>query len=87
VNHYLMVFDRVEGRVLRLAHCENAVLAMRARFEAERSYGAAKNIEIVVLGAQSEAELRETHARYFEDAGQLTMTGLSRADRVAAAAQ
>jgi hypothetical protein len=85
VHHYLMVFERVEGRVLQLTTCESPALAMRARFKAERAYRTTKNIEIVVLGAQSEADLRETHARYFENAGQLARTGVSRVDRVAAA--
>ncbi len=81
MNHYLMVFERVQGRVLRLERCDDAASAMRARFAAERLHRVDRNIEIVVLGAQSEAALRETHARYFEGAKELAIGGARRVER------
>lgn len=76
MNHYLMVYEREQGRVLHLEPCPDAVSAMRARFAAERLHRANRDIEIVILGAQTEAALRETHARYFEGAGELALSGV-----------
>lgn len=49
---------------------------MQARFDAESEYEGSRNIEIVVLEADSEEAMRSTHARYF-----LTLREL--ADRIA----
>ena len=76
VKHFLLVFDRPAGNLLRMHEYADAREALRARFEAERSYRHDRSIEIVVLSADSEADLHRTHARYFEDVPQMVRRGL-----------
>lgn len=66
MNHYLIVFDRSESRVLSIEECPSSSAAMQARFKAEALHRGNHEIEIVVLGAKSKDALRATHARYFE---------------------
>ncbi|WP_330473421.1 hypothetical protein [Terrabacter sp. C0L_2] len=66
MNHYLIVFDRSESRLLSLEECASSREAMKARFRAESLHRGHPEIEIVVLGARSKEALRTTHARYFE---------------------
>lgn len=66
MNHYLIVFDRSEPRLLTLEECSSSREAMKARFRAESLHREHPEIEIVVLGARSKEALRITHARYFE---------------------
>lgn len=87
MNHYLIVYEREKGRVLRLEPCHDAATAMRARFAAERVHRANRNIEIVILGAQSEAALHETHARYFEGAEELALGGVRSVERSTSSAR
>lgn len=67
LKHFLVVFDRADGRLLRVDEYLDPREAMSARFSAERLHRHSPNIEIVVLGAKSETALHRTHARYFED--------------------
>ena len=71
MNHYLVVFDRSKGQVLRhkLYHDRNDALA--ARFAAERKHSGEPDIEVVVLGARSWADVKRTHGRYFKGLGQI----------------
>lgn len=66
MNHYLIVFDRSESRLLSIEECSSSSEAMRARFRAESVHRGDPRIEIVVLGARSKDALHVTHARYFE---------------------
>lgn len=77
MRHFLIVFDRLRGEVLSLKECPDRRGALRARFQAERTYAGRRNIEVVVLGAESEAALHKTHSRYFETTGQLLKTAAS----------
>lgn len=71
--HYLLVYDRAEGRVLRERSFDSRVEALKARFQAERTYGDGRgNVEVVVLSARSKDDLLRTHSRYF-----LTLAELS----------
>jgi hypothetical protein len=63
--HYLLVYDRRAGRLLRNQEFADRGVAMQARFDAESEYQGSRNIEIVVLEADSEESIRSTHARYF----------------------
>lgn len=63
MHHYLMVYDRSEGRVLRMDRFTDARAALRERFNEENRQP--KDVEVVVLSAASEDALRRTHARYF----------------------
>lgn len=71
MTYFLVVFDRDEGRVLKEVPFEDQGEALRERFRAERLHRHNRAIEVVVLGAASEADLRRTHARYFTSFGQL----------------
>jgi hypothetical protein len=76
VPHFLLVYDRNAGELLRKQRYEIGADAMRARFSAEAEFARRPEIEIVALMAESEEDLRVTHGRYF-----LGLTEL--ADRIA----
>ncbi|WP_062345607.1 hypothetical protein [Herbidospora yilanensis] len=65
MNHYLLVYDRRKGKLLRTQKFTDGREAIRNRFAAERDHVGDKDIEVVVLGARSFDALRQTHARYF----------------------
>jgi hypothetical protein len=65
MSYFLLVYDRDAGTLLRKQEYALGSDAMRARFAAETEFGARSEIEIVVLAAESEVDLRTTHARYF----------------------
>lgn len=71
MKYYVLTYDRRSGgakirRVYSSAHRSDA---MRKRFALEASEGAANaDLEVVVLGAESEDVLRKTHGRYFSSA-------------------
>jgi hypothetical protein len=71
MNHYLVVFDRARGQVLRHKLYEDRNDALAARFAAERQHSEDPDIEVVVLGARSWADVKRTHGRYFKGFGQL----------------
>ncbi len=73
VPHFLVAYRRSTGALLEVrsftsAHVDDAV-ALRARLEQEHRGDA--DFEVVLLASRSEAELRQTHARYFKNLGQL----------------
>lgn len=65
MNHYLLIFNRRTGVLIRKQQISSSDEAMSARFAAEAQYRDDPDIEVVVLGAQSEDALRRTHSRYF----------------------
>jgi spore cortex formation protein SpoVR/YcgB (stage V sporulation) len=67
VTHFLIVYDRNKGELVRQTHFETSADAMQARFVAEREFRGRPEIEVVALVAESEDALRQTHARYFLD--------------------
>jgi hypothetical protein len=71
VNHYLVVFDRSKGVVIRRKLYADRNAALKARFAAEREHSGNPAIEVIVLGARSWADVRWTHGRYFKDVGEL----------------
>lgn len=71
MNHFLVVFDRSTGKVVRKEFFHDRNEALAARFEAERQNSEAPDIEVVVLGARSWADVKRTHGRYFKGIGQL----------------
>jgi hypothetical protein len=80
VTHFLLVYDRGAGELLRKQVFDERADAMQARFRAESEFDGRREIEIVALDAESEDELRRTHGRYF-----LALTEL--ADRMAGTAR
>lgn len=73
MKNYLVVFDRAGGQISHFEEFDDSAEALRARFAAERRHAGDANIEIVVLGADSVANLHRTHARYFKTVGELVM--------------
>jgi hypothetical protein len=67
VVHFLIVYDRAAGELVRKLRFDTSVEAMRARFAAEAEFRGRSEIEVVALVAESEEALRRTHARYFLD--------------------
>ncbi|HMJ02384.1 MAG TPA: hypothetical protein VK506_05550 [Conexibacter sp.] len=77
MTHYLLVYDRDAGELVRKQIYAQRAEAMQARFRAEAEFNGRGEIEIVALDAESERELQRTHGRYF-----LGLTEL--ADRITA---
>jgi hypothetical protein len=77
--HFLLVFDRREGRVLSKQEFDTRSAAMAGRFEAERLHKDNPDVEVVVLGAKSVDALKRTHARYFQDSRLMYQKALQRA--------
>lgn len=71
MRNYLVVFDKARGHITHFEEFDDGATALRARFAAERRHVGDPNIEIVVLGADSVANLHRTHARYFMTVGEL----------------
>lgn len=65
MSHFLVVYDRAVGEMLRMQRYATGADAMDARFQAEAEFRGNGDIEVVALAASSEADLRRTHARYF----------------------
>lgn len=71
MNHYLVVFDRSKGDVIRMHRYADRGEALSARFAAEIEFRDDGDIEVVVLGAHSRDALKRTHSRYFKGLAQL----------------
>lgn len=78
LRHYLLIYDRNVGKIIRHQEYDEAHSALDARFDAERKYSGRSEIEVVVLGAESWESLSQTHARYFKNMQELAMETLSR---------
>lgn len=64
--NFLLVFNRRTGERPVFREFAQSSDAIRARFELEREYRGEPDVEVVVLTARSEEEIRATHRRYFE---------------------
>lgn len=80
--HVVLVYHRESGRLHREETFDDSHAAMRRRFGLERLPEYA-DMEVVVLSAESEATLRETHGRYFFTMEELLQRFRDAADRVA----
>lgn len=78
MQHYLLIYDRRKGRIIRHRAYHEASSALTARFAAEREYGGDPDIEVVVLGAESWESVAHTHARYFKGVHEMAEAALSR---------
>lgn len=64
--YYLLVYDRAAGKLLDQTAYGKRRDALRGRFAVEKLHrDASHNIEVVVVGAESEDDLHRTHGRYF----------------------
>jgi hypothetical protein len=86
MTYFLMVYDKLCGDLTDMISFQDSREALAARFARERVLADDERdrIEIVVLAAESEDELRKTHARYFRNAVGL-VDRMRHEDRVAAA--
>jgi hypothetical protein len=87
MRHYLVVFDRRLGSIVRFFEFAQAGEALTARFDAEAEFMEDDDIEIVVLGAISEEALRRTHGRYFQGAREMAGGALGKLRKLEAASQ
>jgi len=83
MRHYLVIYNRRTGGIIRRRQFQKADAALAARFEAEREFREEPDIEIVVLGADSWDALKQTHARYFKGVQELAGAALEREARSA----
>lgn len=65
VAHFLLIYDRDAGKLLRKEQFRSNGDAMRSRFAAGAEFAGRSEIEIVALTAESEEDLCVTHGRYF----------------------
>lgn len=78
MKHFLVIFDRTRGKVLKLEEFADRANALRARFKLERSGVTSDSVEIVILGAESAEAIRRTHSRYFETAADMARAGAAK---------
>ena len=78
MQHYLVIYDRRRGVILRHRHFNAPGTALEARFQAELEFLAEPDVEIVVLGAESWDALQGTHSRYFKPVQKLAEAALDR---------
>jgi hypothetical protein len=83
MRHYLVLYNRRSGEIIRRRQFQTADTALAARFEAEREFREEPDVEIVVLGADSWDALKQTHSRYFKDVQELAGAALKREARSA----
>lgn len=83
MKHYLVVFSRSRGVVVRHQYYPGPVEALKARFAAEQEFRSDPDIEVVVLGGPSWAAVQRTHTRYFQGLDQLTTATREDARRTA----
>lgn len=78
MKHYLVVFNRGSGSIVRFKEFSQANDALTARFDAEAEFVEDADIEVVVLGAGSKEDLQRTHTRYFQGAREMAGTALGK---------
>ena len=78
MKHFLVVYNRGEGRIIRRRAYRTAPEALHARFTAEREYQDQRDVEVVVLGGESWSAVERTHSRYFSRVQDLAQAGLER---------
>jgi hypothetical protein len=71
VSNYLLVYDRARGQLLVEQEFSDRAAALQERFRLEREHVHHKDIEIVVLGADSAEAIRRSHVRYFRTVAEL----------------
>lgn len=72
MSYYLLVFDRRRGVLERYEDFQDdSRRAFRARIREEAAHRPDQDVEVVVLSAGSEKELRATHSRYFRSAEEM----------------
>jgi len=75
MKHFLLVYSRRLGTVLREEVFVEGERALDRRFELEQEYRNDSDVEIVVLTALSREALLITHGRYFRTLSELVDNG------------
>ncbi len=66
LRHFLLIFDHKKGALLRPPQeFEDAQEAIAAYSRTEREYEGREDMEIVLIGSDSLATVKRTHANYF----------------------
>ena len=65
MRSWLIVYARRQGELLRCQEFSDNRDALRERFAVEREQRDDKNLEVVVLSADSLEAIKATHSRYF----------------------
>ncbi len=77
---FLIQYDRQKGKLNDLRSFEDeqkeSAEAIRFRLELDLNRQGA-DVEVLLLEAASEADVRKTHRRYFEDLNQIAKSGLA----------
>ena len=64
---FLIVYDRDAGKLVQLREFDASQRDAASRARLNLELGATPNEEILILEAESQSQLRRTHARYFGD--------------------
>lgn len=75
MRHYLIVYDRDDSEIVYLRRFDSGTHAIGQRFVIEKAFKPPR-YEVVVLGADSLAACRVTHARYFLTAAEIAQRAL-----------
>jgi hypothetical protein len=72
VKLFLVTYDRHRSRLLdRVREFDDRSEAYRALHDAEEAHRGDENVEVVLLGGESEADLHRTHSRYWKSVSEL----------------
>jgi hypothetical protein len=67
IRYFLIVYDRRHGQLVEdpPREFDDQDVALDAYADTERQYGGDRNVEVVVVGADSLETVRQTHSNYF----------------------
>ncbi len=74
MSYFVIVYDRAQRKILvgpEEFDASRRRAAMGRRFELEAQWRSSPDVEVVVLGAESEDQIRRTHGRYFRSFAEL----------------
>jgi hypothetical protein len=72
--HVLLVYSLADQKLLRREEFDHVTEAMKAYVQAEREHLKTNDVEIVLIGADSQATIETTHSSYFR--GDVTVGSL-----------
>lgn len=68
LHHFLLVYDLNEQKLIRSDEYADSQAATTAYAALEQEYAGNRDVEIVLVGADSIDTIRRTHAHYFGEA-------------------
>jgi hypothetical protein len=74
MTYFVLVYDRLAGQIVvgpEPFDADHRRAAMQRRFDLEAEWRSLSSVEFVVLGAESEEQIRHTHGRYFKTVAEL----------------